>query len=438
MAELKLKHLKSGNVNWHITPIVGLEIQDQDNWRDFIFGDATIVNKKQLYDYLNNEEKFKEMANPFVDNPNQTYLILQTAGDFKNGKNIDFKDEIKHRFLEVIGFINFVFLYLTDFKYTICFYSSLFSINQDYVETYTSKGGINTTNFQIVKDYPIQVIDKYFNYSREKLIEVFSKNYFKNLFEIVKNKKSKFTEIKSALIQFYLTSNIPSPISQLLGCVTSIEILLKNNDEESYDNIEKRMEVLEGDEFIKNFIKKTEKADGVLKTRHKVIHQGIICSANDAYRAIVVATTILISYSFFTKQFKNKIEILRHLDLIYQIKKDDGLKTDKFNILNQWNELIEYDKSHFDWVIRRLINYHQLCINKTNTIEKLNFAEVVVRYQKIRNYKLEKCFDLISNAIYYNLIPFKNFKGFLSYCSKNKVIIDTAVNKSEKDIKFEL
>ncbi|MBM2814115.1 MAG: hypothetical protein HW421_877 [Ignavibacteria bacterium] len=225
-----MNRLVNGQINWYLFNIYGLEIDDQENWRDFIFDNVTIVNSKQFIDYLdeiNYDENavFRDILKGIPSN--HTFLIVQTFGKLtkvnENGNN----KQAEKRALEVAGFIYFVFLFLSDFRKGISLDSQLYNSSGSEIHIFTSYKLTSMIQKHTSNEYHITLPTENFKYSGDNLEKIFNKKQFFNLYEIVKSRNN--NTILESVSTFYLTSNIPSPTSQLLGAITSIEILLKDD-----------------------------------------------------------------------------------------------------------------------------------------------------------------------------------------------------------------
>ena len=142
-----------------------------------------------------------------------------------------------------------------------------------------------------------------------------------------------------------MTSNVPSPITQFLGAITSIELLLKENDDLKYENIKKRVRALLGAEIFKDFLSTTDSRTGVFDKRHKVIHQGE----------------------------DSKSKICKHLDIIYSIENDINLSGDIFEIMPKWDK-VKFDSSLIDLTLQRLIHMYGLCSPEKENVNNNSYA----------------------------------------------------------------
>ncbi|OGU12191.1 MAG: hypothetical protein A2X61_08420 [Ignavibacteria bacterium GWB2_35_12] len=429
-----MKRLDIENINWYLFNLYGLQIEDQDNWRDFIFDDATIVNAKQLKEYL---EEIQYDERPIIHylfshfKSEHTFLIVQNYGKIVKENEKELQAQAEKRALEVSGFIFFVFLFLSDFRIGISLDSQIYGSQGSEINLLTSYKSQSTHNKYTAGEYSISIPDEPLRYSRTKLINLFNKIQFKRLYYFVKTRNDK--NINESLSNLYLTLNVPSPITQLLGAITSIEILLK--DDMKYDRISERINTMLGEKIYKDFVETSKDKIGVLKKRHNVIHQGEHCTDKDAYSAIVVSSYIIIVFSHLVHHFPTKSKICKHLDIIHKIQKDKDLTLDIFGIIEKW-EAIKFDLTLIDWTVQRLIYYFGLCNSKKKEVTKDSFTQAIVWHSKVRNNDLETSYNLIKNSLYYNVSPINSFDELTTYYEENKINIDEEINKSERWHKF--
>ncbi len=427
------KQLEKGNINWYVFNLNGLQIRDQKNWRDFIFDDATIVNAIQFKEYMESIGYSSEDLKTFeFYGSNHTFLIVQTTGKITEENKKQFESDAKKRAFEVAGFIFFVFLFLSDYSLGITLDSQVYKTSSSVSYLFSS--------YKILPSiYPKNTAGEFmiltpkidFIYSRQELTDLFQKRQFNLLYELIKTKKD--NNLLECIRNLYLTLNIPSPITQFLGAITSIELLLKENDDLKYENVKKRVRALLGAEVFKNFISTTDSRTGIFDKRHKVIHQGEDCTNSDAYRAIALASRIIIAYSYLYQKLNSKSKICKHLDIIYSIENDKNLSGDIFEILPKWDKL-KFDSSLIDWTVQTLINQkmYDLCNPEKRNVNNNSYAEAIIRHSRIRKCKLEESFELIKQSLYYNENPFNTFDEFSSFYNSNKEKIDEIIEIDEE------
>ncbi|MGE5480500.1 MAG: hypothetical protein ACM3U1_08765 [Chloroflexota bacterium] len=427
MANKGIKTLDKGNVRWHFFPVYGLHIKNQPEWRNFIFDDATIVNTKQIRAYLK-KSKFNDDFSKlkFYGRENDiTYLIVQTIIN-GNNEEIDL-NKARMRALEVISFIFFVFFYLSDLKIAICLDEQLDLGNGS--EKFILSGNKTVTSIDKFTngEYPIKVYHTLV-YSRKEFEGILKKKQFQYVYKNIKDRKN--TLLSSALTYFYINMYVPSPMTQLLGAVTTMEILLSTG-QSKMEIFKHRIEALVGSNIYKKYIVNSDQLKGILDLRNSIAHKGILCTDIDAKRAIELATIIIIAFCNLEEKLGSNSSILYHLDFIYNVKQDKYYKNDIFGILKAW-KYFELNSILHDSLVNRLIHVYGLCNIRPNKVDLKEYAKVIVLYAKIRECDLKKSHSIICNRLYYNKNPFSTFKKFEEFYFSNKEFIESEVDKDRK------
>lgn len=106
------------------------------------------------------------------------------------------------------------------------------------------------------------------------------------------------------------------PSSQLLGAITSIEILLTHQTDK-YESIKERLLALLGtDAVLKHNI------ESVLHSRHLYVHQGEEVSERSIpVKAVGLALSCLLRYAQIAPNFSDKNKLIEYLDFIYKSDK---------------------------------------------------------------------------------------------------------------------
>jgi hypothetical protein len=127
--------------------------------------------------------------------------------------------------------------------------------------------------------------------------------------------------------------------TQLLGAVTSIEILL-GEPKDKYDTVQHRLEMLFGKPTFDEL-----KVDKLLKARHLYVHDGKdIEDKKLAGQTIALALSCLLCYAEAIQQFESKHTFGQYLNFIYE--------AEKVAKANKWDEVT---KAEF----RKLIYKHR-------------------------------------------------------------------------------
>ena len=115
--------------------------------------------------------------------------------------------------------------------------------------------------------------------------------------------------VTESAIRLSAALHVPSSSSQLLGAVTSIEILIGASGE-SFDTFAKRLQVLAGKDACEYY-----DADTVLEERHRYVHRGIEPAHGMLpLRALALAVVCLLEYAKLARLFPNRATVLRYLD----------------------------------------------------------------------------------------------------------------------------
>lgn len=423
-----------GNVNWYLFNLYGIEIENQENWNDFIFGDATLVNCKQFIDFLlENEIEDHDIINHLSEryHKNHTFLVVRQMRKIEKEDKKKYRELAEQRAYQVASFIFFAFFYLSNYKYRISLDSQIYEAKGSQIETITNYGFISSSHNNTAGEYWI-LLPKYpYKLSQENLLLIFNNKLFHKIFYYIQN-PNKENLILSSLMNLYLTSNVLSPVTQLLGSVTSIEILLK--DDLKYEKVLSRIRGLLGEKIYNQLVDPKDKSKGVFELRHNVSHQGHYCDSNDALKALKLASYVIIAYSHIIEQ-TDRINLLRQLDYIEYILREKS--RDIFGVLKQW-EKIKVDEVLFDWTIPWFISFYGLCTTEDKKIPFISYAQAIVWHSKLWHYDLIKSYKMINEGLYYRDNPFKTFEDFKAFYDENMDEINNKIQGHEKYYNFNI
>lgn len=414
------------NNTWFFFRVYGLHIKKNKNWRNFMFGDSTVANAEDIKSYVITK-KFGHKVDPkmlkFQFPDNQSFIVVSITGFFSDATAKKIEEDAVKRANEIIGLIYFYFFYASSFRLAITLKNEIYQISGSSYCYYNSEGFSGMFNKYTNGELVTYMPTANYIYSAKELIKELTKPPYFNITKIIMNKQDRhFKEVSNSLVNFYKTSNIPSPVSQQLGSVTSIELLLK--DSVKYDNIENRVKTLLGESSFTDFVehkkdqlKRGDAAEneGVFEKRHQVIHDAAYCDSNDAFRAMSLYCMVLLGYCKICSRFVSKNEVCIYLDLIYKYKYHlDLKKVDTLKILEKYDKMkIAFDT--IDWVTRALINFFGIC-NTDGVMNEINFIKTVYCLKRIRNLELKEAYKRVCLCIYYHKIPFRNFTEFeISY-----------------------
>ncbi len=413
--------LQKGNRTWFLFNLIGIRIEDQFDWSDFIFDDATLVNKSQFKKMTDSFSNFKDNYPDF--DSDTTYLLVQSFGKISKDVHLldnEMQNKAVQRAYEVAGFINLVFQYLTNHKYSIVLEKQYNPKYYSRLKIFSNYGHRSRHESFTNGEFKMLSPKQPFVFSRTNLLKIFNSERFTSLYEIVKSKSKKSKHIKSAITNFYLNINIPNSISQLLGSVTTLEILLK--DETSYSNFRKRLETII-DPRLKKLVIKDSK-DSIIDKRHEVIHEGAICDKNFAQKAIILTTITLLNYSNFYDINKSKKEFCENIDSKLRLKHINDFNTSIYKLT--------------DITLPHIFNFVGLSSVENIKNIKENFLKSVLCYQNIKKIDVKPTWSIVTNFYYFGNNPFPIFEEFKQYYNENKKRFEIEVKEYLKYIKYYL
>ncbi|MCO5250732.1 MAG: hypothetical protein M9949_04835 [Candidatus Kapabacteria bacterium] len=422
--------LNKPNTIWNIRKIEGLMIKDNVNWQNFIFQDATIVNSKQLKEYVDNngfwlDNDFDKILGS--SSVHDAYIVaasIMKPEDYSSKIKIDQK-----RVYEIMGFIYFVFLFMSNNKYGI--------VLSEQINPASGGSGIaigGNKKFTVWQkhtkgEFNISTPPEPYLYDIEELVNIFKRPYFSNIFNLVKSKKD--DNLILAIRNFYITSNANSAATQLLGSITSLELLLKIDRKDSFDNLRKRVYVIGEMQQNSKIVSNIENLSAVIDVRNDVIHNGKFSTNNEALGSIKLFSCALIMYAHLYKKLKHRNVICRHLDLVYSVIKDDGLKMDTFNVKNEWeNYYFEYDS--IDWHIREITSYYGLCNPEKDDIDLIKYVEAIALYSNLSNKEMELSFNNFKDFNYYHRFPFDRYDSYIALYNENEQQINEKIESFKR------
>lgn len=388
------------NVSWYIFKLYGLKIEDSDEWRSFLFDDATIVSQKNITNFISEcDEVWGERTKFYLNEINCSYIIVKVP-------NTDTGDtqysEAKERAEECVAYLYFVYLFISRLSSAICFESEIFFYKPTFACFYSGKGSHGSSEKNTRDEHYTFVREENpLTVSRDDLHHIFYKNtLFKELFECVSNKDIGLQQIVTkSLVNFYRTSCIPHATTQLLGAITSIELLLKS-EQGKYNSLTDRLCGLLGSKFYKSF---TEKKS-IFDVRHNIIHDGANCTHDNVFKSFYLYSFIVIAFSNLLKIFSSKKQIETYLELIYKHENENTKKqhfrNDPFSILTQWEQL-KYDTRKFSIVMMQLCSFYRInpLIYEQKKDWEYNVTFVIFLYSDLSGVSRQEVIGLFSEYI---------------------------------------
>lgn len=410
-------------INWYVFQIWGIQIEEQENWQDFIFGDATLVKASQFKSHIKELKVESYFAHLEYFSDDQTLLIVRRGSKLEDNLQ-KVTDSAEKRALEVTSFIFFVFLYLTDFSVGITMHHHIYEVKQKSHNIFTNYGLLSDASRTDHKPILSPARNSFYIYTRENLVQLFQSELFRNIFAIIVKPSKDHHPVLIALTNFYQTANIPFANTQLLGAITSIEILLKEQADK-YDELSERTNVL-----LRKISEKFQDVGKlreirVYKLRHKIIHEGEVYHGDDAHEAIILFSYILIIISTLLDKFSNKFSLYQHLDLIVAVNKMNG---DRFNILPQWGQM-HPNIDILDPTIRYIMAFYHLCDKPAIPPPAIDYAKAIYWYASLKTVTPQTSFKLFQQHHYYHPITFTTFEELDEYYQKNQLVINPEIEK---------
>lgn len=320
---------------WILHPFRGIEITDvRHNLRNPIFGDASLVSVKHLPaivrllkldddpDYGKKEtHHLVEMAQRIAKQESaETFLAVRRRG-FANdddGETPPIINESKERAYQVSAMLTVAVLTQSEYGNT-CGLSEQIHERPEHITMFdVEQGGFwlqSSTRspfsfFAPLGDEPMSI---------SSLKKLLLQKPLKSLSEVILFRNSALGKsiqrtLRQATIRLADAIHSPTLSSQLLGAVTTLEILFALDEAEKYNVNQQRIVALLGIEAASQYPVKE-----VLNTRHLYVHQGrevqddVLCS-----QAVMLALSCLLHYAAAVVRFSDKPQFIKYLDMIYR------------------------------------------------------------------------------------------------------------------------
>lgn len=167
---------------------------------------------------------------------------------------------------------------------------------------------------------------------------------FHTLTEIIITRNSLLPKSFQRALQqalYRLADSIHSPVlsAQLLGAVTTLEILFTTNDGEKYDAIRQRLLALLGTSAEAQY-----SVVQVLQARHLYVHQGREVEDTQAtYQAVILALNCLLQYARACSAFNDKEDFVTYLDFVYKAEQRSSVWSE--GELKAFRRLLKHDRT---------------------------------------------------------------------------------------------
>ncbi|PAD73244.1 hypothetical protein CHH67_20355 [Paenibacillus campinasensis] len=322
----------TNNVWWFFFPLKGLLLKDTINSiSNPIFHDATIISREQIEGIL-----------PILDSSNSTkndsnniiylfeddfyddfdvYLAIKRTGiiPIPDGSKPELLKKATARAYEIAALLTIVYFEWNGHKGTCGLLEQMHRYNKTIMAyNFESKG------FNIHLSDPITNIietpEDYLEFTHSEITDLLNSERYVELSTIIINYRYISSQLRSTVILsvLRLSSAIHSLdySSQILGCVTAIEILFSEQGD-GFGLIKKRVRALVGQMYDSLSVEE------VFNARHLFVHKGTsIDDQSIALKAIKLAIEVLIYYSKSTqKGITSKKQMSEYLDVIYTANK---------------------------------------------------------------------------------------------------------------------
>jgi hypothetical protein len=415
--------------NWTFYPLHGIEIIPDDTPIDhsLMFEDATIISNDEiekvllLFDQVDQETLFNiRMHLQMVGQQGDSIIIIRQPEE-----DVDtIRERADHRAVEITSAISNILLMYSNYYWTCCLADEIYHIRhmmsiilhpkkkfRQSIEKIATRGWLFVTPSPPFRITRKDLHNKLFSNKFQDL-----SSYIFTPFYLLKRKGLKKTikeKISAASIHLYRCINSPTPELQLVGAVTSIEILLKSQ-QEKYEQVGIRLEHL-----ISSYAFNFYTAQEVFQTRHNCVHAGQKVTKGYAYLAIRLATNCLANYSIYAKNFDNAEQILDYLKLFDSIhsfiKKHNS--SEVIRTLNP-ESLIMPPPDIIDPLPFFLSNFAltpKYFDKKTRDEQKQQFALYTSILSLLRDISILEALNILSTSNIYNICPFESVTDFEAF-----------------------
>lgn len=418
-----LKQLRIGKNSYYFFNLYGLEIRSSKNWGDFMFNDATIINTDQLKSLIRIE--FSDVSYENVNRRLNGHSILLVrkfgVNSFNKLKENDKEMEAHIRAKEITSFIFLVFFQLSGFRYGISLDSELYESSGFNSSLIDSSGNISYRSRNIGYEYYIMLPKKPFNLSKTILVNIFKRSIFRNLYNIIINQNESNKHLRSSLLNYYLSLNTPSPTTQFLGSISSLELLLKNKS--SYEQFLKRKSLLLSGKLKEKF----SNIDEYIGNRHKIVHAAASVDLDILHIPVYLYCYILPIYIELFNIHRSNDQVLKFIDLVIQENKIT-LKGSNY-YLKKFDKTLAKQKYLTDYSILNIIQFYN---PNDPTNYNRDILQIVYCISKMNDISVEKAYLLLSKHFLISE-PFNDLDEFFSEykmkLSDFKDMTDTAIDE---------
>jgi hypothetical protein len=327
---------EKANTWWILYPFRGLDIADEQH--DVInpaFGDFTIIAKKHIRQIIpllnftddpvhgkqNEQDVIYMVENATLREDFHSFIAVRRKGIINKEELVpEIEKNTRVRAYQIASLFTILFLAESSSGGTCGLVEQIHKQIQSTVMLDISNKGFR---FQIGSLYPliIRPLPKAITLSIDELNLILHKPQYIHLTSILLPQRQKLPmSVSRAIMQaaIRLSDAIHSitPSAQLLGAVTSIEILLANQTEK-YETLSNRLSALLGTESLIQHDVET-----VLQARHLYVHQGQeVEEYKTPVKAVGLALNSLLRYAEVAPFFRDKEKLINYLDFVHSGEK---------------------------------------------------------------------------------------------------------------------
>jgi hypothetical protein len=318
---------------WYFFPFQGIVVTDQEfGLQNPLFGDSTIISEEHYSRILDEASpyNFPVGSENIIKNPAfEDGLHSLIAVRRKTKTYVDHgRESARNRARKISSVLSIALLVQQEIMKTCGLLERAYS---KYPVVINMEG--NFFGYSIERDDSLIVRSKEdaFRVSGKDIVKLLNSHVCEPLYSAVlanKNlQKSLIYSIEQSCIRlsqaFYETTHSP----RILGCITSIEILLSRQAERN-DLIKNRIKTLIGDNLAHKY-----EMEKIFELRNKYVHKGEEIKDYEASTcSLALAMCCLFNYASLAKRFKSKEALIDFLDYLFASKKSilNGCQNPRF------------------------------------------------------------------------------------------------------------
>lgn len=323
---MKHKVNKKSKTWWIFYPLKGFDITNiRDDINKPMFEDSTIISRRhisRIVNLLGNSKKSSAdiefiLSKDISRQEFNSFIAVRRTGVLEQRKyESKLIKDATQRAYEIAALLSLVFLSRSRYGHTCGLVEQLHRQAQS-ISMFDFQYGEFSTQLSGQRSFAdvnskLKIAD-----TRAELKKELFKKRNKGLTNAILNKRTNLSKsIRNAIVQssIRLSDAIHSITlsAQLLGAVTSVEILISEQGD-SYETTKRRLIALLGENYIIKY-----DVERILKSRHLYVHCGEEVQGDDiSPKAIALALSCLLRYSESASLFRDKLTFIKYLDFIY-------------------------------------------------------------------------------------------------------------------------